>query len=176
MRKEEKALIIDELVDKINEASAFYVADSGGMTVEQINKFRKMCFERGLEYKIYKNTLVKKALERVGGEFAEFNGKALKGFSGLIFANDAKKPAQLLKDFTKSNNIDKPALKGAVIERSGVYIGADQLDLLVQIKSKQELIGEVITLLQSPAKNVISALKGSSHKIAGIVKTLSEKK
>lgn len=173
MTREEKTVIIDELVEKINGSATFYIADASGMTVEQTNKFRKMCFDRGVEYKVYKNTLVKKALERISSEHETFSSQVLKGFSGLLFSNDAKVPALLLKDFTKGK--EKPFLKGAIIERSAAYIGTDQLDALTKIKSKNELIGDVIGLLQSPAKNVISALTGSSGKLAGLVKALAER-
>ncbi len=175
MTREEKTAVIEELREKFASSPNFYVCDASGMTVAQTNNFRRMCFERGIEYRVFKNTLIKKALETSGATNDEFNTKVLKGFSGVMFApENFKAPASLLKDFYKQSNAKMPALKGATVEAS-YFIGAEQLDALTMLKSKQELIGDVIGLLQSPAKNVISALKGQGGKIAGIVKTLSER-
>jgi large subunit ribosomal protein L10 len=175
MTREEKTAVIEELREKFSTSPNFYVCDASGMTVEQTNNFRRLAFERGLEYRVFKNTLIKKALETSGVDYTEFNTGVLKGMSGVLFAADnMKAPAKLLKDFYRQSNAKLPALKGASIDAS-FYIGADQLDALTALKSRQELIGEVIGLLQSPAKNVISALKGQGGKIAGIVKTLSER-
>lgn len=175
MTREEKTAVIEELREKFTSSPNFYVCDASGMTVEQTNNFRRMCFERGLEYRVFKNTLIKKALETSGVDYTEFNAGVLKGFSGVLFAaENMKAPATLLKDYHKQSNSKMPALKGASID-SSFFIGADQLDALTKLKSKQELIGEVIGLLQSPAQNVISALKGQGGKIAGILKTLGER-
>ena len=175
MTKEEKTAVIGELQEKFAASPNFYVCDASGMTVAQTNNFRRMCFERGIEYRVFKNTLIKKALETSGVDYTEFNDGVLKGFSGVLFAADnMKAPASLLKDYYKQSNAKLPALKGASID-TAFYIGADQLDALTKLKTKNELIGEVIGLLQSPAKNVISALVGQGSKIAGIVKTLSER-
>lgn len=174
MTREEKTAVIEELKDKFQNTSYFYVCDASGMTVAEINRFRQLCFERGVEYKVYKNTLIKKALETMDADYTEFNNTVLHGVSGVMFTNESgKAPAKLLKDFY-TKTLAKPVLKGASID-SATFIGADQLDALANIKSRQELIGDVIGLLQSPAKNVISALKGQGGKIAGILKTLSEK-
>lgn len=174
MTREEKAQIIEELTERFASTNYFYITDASGMTVEQINNFRRTCFNRGIEYKVYKNTLISKALETLGTDYTPFNDHVLKGASGVLFSPDAgNAPAKLLKEFYKSG-INKPVLKGASIDQS-LFIGADQLDALVSVKSKQELLGELIGLLQSPAKNVISALQSGGNKLAGIVKTLSEK-
>lgn len=176
MTKAEKTQIIGELVEKFQNNSYFYVTDASGMTVEQVNNFRRLCFNRGVEYKVYKNTLIKKALEQVDGDFTPFNEQVLTGFSGVLFTNESgKAPAKLLKEFYGNAKKDlRPVLKGASIE-SALFIGENQLDTLLSIKSKNELIGDVIGLLQSPAKNVIGALQSGGNKLAGILKTLSEK-
>lgn len=177
MTKDEKIAIVEELSSKLASTPYFYITDASGMSVAQVNNFRRTCFEKGMEYKVYKNSLIKKALEQ---QEADFNGlyPALKGFSGILFYGESgAEPAKLLKDFyKKSGQRDKfrPALKGASIE-TAIYLGVDQLDALIAVKSKNELIGEVIGLLQSPAKNVVGALKSGGNKIAGILKTLSEK-
>ena len=175
MTKEEKAHIIDELSGKLAEVSNFYITDASGFTVEQVNTFRRMCFEKGLEYKVYKNTLIKKALDKQEEDFSELDD-VLKGFSGIIFSPEiAKTPAQVIRDFRKKGfSEDKPALKAASIN-SDLFLGEEQLKTLSELKSKEELIGEIIHLLQSPVKNVISALESGKHNITGILKTLSER-
>ena len=141
-----------------------------------MNDFRKMCFEKGVEYKVFKNTLIKKALDQVETDYSEFEeGNVLKGFSGILFSmENGNLPAKIITDYRKKFKGEIPILKGASIDRE-LYIGNDQLSALSKLKSKNELIGEIITLLQSPVKNVISALQSGEHKLAGIVKTLSEK-
>lgn len=175
MRKEGKAEIIAELTEKLNANEVFYIADASGLSVPETNKFRGMCYDKGVEYKVYKNTLIKKALDKSerAGELDELEG-VLKGFSGIMFSGETgNTPAKILKEFRKTK--DKPLLKGATIH-TDVYLGDEQIDPLSKLKSRQELIGDVISALQSPAKNVISGLKGSSgDKLAGILKTLSEK-
>jgi len=175
MTKEEKSVIIEELKGKFNSHDFFYVTDASGMTVEQVNAFRKLCFSKGIEYRVVKNSLIKKALETVEGDFSGLStGGVLKGFSGILFTNESgKAPAQLLKEFHQKG-IDKPVLKGASIAKS-LFIGKETLDELSRIKSKNELIGEIIGLLQSPAKNVVSALKSGENKLAGLVKTLQDR-
>jgi len=175
MTKEEKGQIIEELKEKFKKCEYFYIIDAGGMTVAQTNAFRRACFEKDLEYKVVKNTLIRKALQSLDVDYSSFEGKVLKGFSGIIFAKEnAKTPALMLKDFYKIQNINKPEFKGASIEKA-LYIGIDSLEQLTKLKSKQELIGEVIGLLQSPAKNVIAALQSAPNKLAGIIKTLGDK-
>lgn len=174
MTKEEKALIIDDLKVKFSETSHFYLADASGMTVDQTNNFRSLCHKAGVEYKVVKNTLIKKALEEVEGDFTELYD-SLKGFSGIMFSKEiANLPAKVIKDYRKGKG-ERPKLKAASIE-SAFYIGENHLDDLSKLKSKEELIGEIVGLLQSPMSNVMSGLQSAKHNIAGIVKTLSEKK
>ena len=172
MNREEKAQLIDELAEKLQNNSFFYVTDASGLSVSQVDSFRESCFKSGVEYKVYKNTIIRKALEKVEGDFEELYG-VLKGFSGILFHPESgKAPAKVIKDFRAS--AEKPLLKGASID-SDIFIGDENLNALSKIKSKEELVGEVITLLQSPAKNVISALSSGGGKLAGIIKTLSER-
>jgi len=175
MTKEEKGLIIDELSAKFEENSNFYVTDASGLTVAQINAFRKLCFDAGVDYGVYKNTLIQKALEKLDTDYTEFYDTVLKGFSGIIFSKEAANtPAQVIRDYRKSDNSEKPMLKGASIDHD-LFIGEEHLKLLSELKSKNELIGEIISLLQSPAKNVVSALQSGGGTLAGLVKTLSER-
>ena len=175
MTKEEKAVIIGELSQKFQTIPYFYITEATGLTVAQVNNFRRMCFQRGVEYRVVKNTLIAKALETLDTDYTSFNDTVLKGFSGVLFHPESGKvPAKLLKDFRKESGGDKLKLKGASVDYS-LFIGADQLDTLLNLKSKQELIGDVIGLLQSPAKNVVSALTSGGGKLAGILKTLSER-
>ncbi|WKN42245.1 50S ribosomal protein L10 [Tunicatimonas pelagia] len=175
MTREEKGVLIDDLAEKLRNTSYFYVADTGGLSVKEINEFRAMCFQRGIEYKIFKNTLIRKALEQLDTDYEPFHD-ALKGTSGIMFsAETSNAPAKVIKEYRKKGgDAEKPALKAASID-SDLFIGEEHLDMLSSLKSKDELLGEVITLLQSPAKNVISALQSGKNKLAGIVKTLSER-
>ena len=174
MTREDKAQLISDLTEKIKGSDHFYIADTSGLTVAEINKFREMCFKKGVEYKLVKNTLIKKALENVEGDFSSLD-EVLKGTSGIMFVNEnANAPAKIIKDFKKDDPKDRPTFKAASID-SDLFIGEDQLGALASLKSKQELIGEVITLLQSPAKSVLTLLQSGEHKLAGIVKTLSER-
>jgi large subunit ribosomal protein L10 len=179
MIREDKQALVDELSEKFQSHNAFYIADASGMSVAKINEFRRLCFNRGLEFKVYKNSFIRKALDTLGGDTSEMD-TALKGQSGVLFSKESgSAPAKLLKDFYKAQAYGrgvtpKPALKGAFVD-SSIYVGADQLEGLTTIKGKQELLGELIGLLQSPAKNVISALSSGGNKLAGILKTLSEK-
>ncbi len=174
MTREDKAQLISDLTAKFKETDHFYIADTSGLTVAEINKFREMCFNKGVEYKIVKNTLIKKALENVDGDFSSLD-EVLKGTSGIMFVNEvANAPAKIIKEFKKEDSNDRPKFKAASID-SDLFIGEDQLGALASLKSKQELIGEIVTLLQSPAKNVLTLLQSGEHKLAGIVKTLSER-
>ena len=174
MTREEKAVIIDELSQKFSNTPYFYITSANGMSVGEVNTLRGLCFEKGIEYRVVKNTLIKKALETLDTDYSSFD-EILKGFSGIMFHPESGKvPAQLIKDFKKKSGSDKLKFKGASVD-SSVFVGESQLDVLVSLKSKQELIGEVIGLLQSPAKNVIGALSSGGNKLAGILKTLSEK-
>lgn len=176
MNREQKAQVIDELVEKFNSNSNFYITDASGFSVAQVNDFRRLCFSKGLDYKVYKNSLIKKALERLDADFSDFDEKqVLKGFSGILFSEEVGNlPAKVITEYRKKYKLEKPKLKGASID-SELYIGDDQLGSLSSLKSKQELIGEIIGLLQSPAKNVISALQSGEHILAGLVKTLADK-
>lgn len=175
MTKEEKVQIIDELSERLGKTNFFYIADSSGLSVKEINSFRKACYDKGLEYKVYKNTLIAKALERIEGDYSSLNDRVLKGTSGIIFSPESGKlPANLLKDFSKTPGIKPVKFKAASID-SDLYIGEEMLEALIMLKSKNELIADVIALLQSPAKNVISGLQSGKNKLAGIVKTLSER-
>ncbi|MEQ9290524.1 MAG: 50S ribosomal protein L10 [Cyclobacteriaceae bacterium] len=175
MKREDKAVIIEEISQKFKDNMSFYFTDASGFTVAEVNNLRRKCFEKGIEYKVVKNTLIKKALESVDADFAALDESVLKGFSGIMFAGEnASAPAKLIKEFKKNDSQDRPKLKGASIEYD-LFIGEDQLDPLSKFKSKNELIGEIIGLLQSPAKNVISSLQSGGNTIAGLVKTLSER-
>ncbi|MBV6656063.1 MAG: 50S ribosomal protein L10 [Mameliella sp.] len=173
MNREEKTATIEALKEKLSGVDYFYLADSSTLTVEQINKFRGMCFEKGVEMKVVKNTLIKKALEAApeGKNYADLY-QALKGHTAILFTETANTPAKLIKEFRGDD--EKPELKAAYIE-SDVYIGDDQLDALASLKSKDDLLAEVITLLQSPAKNVIGSLKSGGQTIAGLLKALEER-
>lgn len=175
MTREEKAVVIEELSQKFENTPYFYITNASGMSVDEVNQLRRLCFERGVEYRVIKNTLIKKALETLSTDYTPFDDSVLKGFSGVMFHPESGKvPAQLIKEFRKKSGNDKLKLKGASVDMS-LFIGADQLETLISLKSKQELLGEVIGLLQSPAKNVVSALQSGGNKLAGILKTLSEK-
>ena len=174
MTRQEKKVIIDELTAKINQTDYFYITDPQGMTVEAVNKFRRACFETELEYKLYKNTLIKQALDSSEGDYEELN-QVLKGYSAIIFSKEsANLPAKTLKKFYKESELSKPILKAASISAS-FYIGEDKLKVLESIKSKNELIADIILALQSPLKNVVSALQSGQNTITGVLKTLAER-
>lgn len=174
MNKEQKGAVIQDLAEKFANNPYFYITDASGMSVATTNKLRKLCFERGIEYKVVKNTLIEKALETLEADYTPFKESVLKGFSGIMFHPESgKDAAKLIQDFLKENK-DSIKLKGASIE-SELYIGHDELDSLAKLKSKTELIGDVIMLLQSPAKTVIGGLQSGGSNLAGILKTLSEK-
>jgi large subunit ribosomal protein L10 len=174
MTKEEKGVIIDELAEKFSQHPHFYITDASGLTVAQINAFRRLCYKSGVEYRVYKNTLISKALEKQNGDFKELN-EVLHGFSGVIFSKESgNAPAKVLKEYQKKLE-GKPALKAASIDAS-LFIGAEHLTTLSELKSKNELIGEIISLLQSPAKNVLSALLSGKQTVAGLVKALEDRK
>jgi large subunit ribosomal protein L10 len=172
MTKEEKAKYIDELAAELSQAGIFYLADTSEMTVETINQLRRRCFQSDIRLKVVKNTLLQKAMERVEGRDYSELSQVLSGPTSIMFAEVGNLPARIIKDFRKKS--EKPLLKGAFIDEA-IFIGDNQLEALTTLKSKEELVGEIIGLLQSPAKNVISALKGQGGKIAGILKTLEER-
>lgn len=170
MTREEKGQIIDALAEKFSQHNHFYITDASGFSVEQINAFRRVCFNKGVEYRVYKNTMIRKALEKRGGNYDPIY-KVLHGFSGVIFSKESgNAPARAIKEYRKKNE-GKPAFKAASIQ-TDVFIGEENLNMLNDLKSKNELIGEIISMLQAPAKNVLSALLRSKQTIAGLVKTL----
>lgn len=174
MTKAEKAVVIEELTEKFNNTNFFYITDSSTLTVEKINQLRALFFEQGIEMKVVKNTLAKKALEAASREGTTYEGlyESLKGPTALLFTDVANAPARVLKDFREDN--EKPVLKAAYID-SALYIGDEQLESLSKLKSKEELLGEVISLLQSPIKNVLSALNSGGQTVSGLLKALEER-
>ncbi|WP_300662524.1 50S ribosomal protein L10 [Fluviicola sp.] len=172
MNKDQKAQYIEDLASDLSKANIFYLADTAALSVETINQLRRRCFQQGIELRVVKNTLLAKAMAKVEGRNYDNLASVLSGPTSIMFAEVGNAPAKLIKDFRKKN--DKPLLKGAYIEEA-IFIGDNQLDALEAIKSREELIGDIIGLLQSPAKNVISGLTGGGHKIAGILKTLEER-
>ncbi|HEX4887759.1 MAG TPA: 50S ribosomal protein L10 [Luteibaculaceae bacterium] len=172
MNKEEKNLLITELVDKLASTNVVYVADTAGLNAEETHRLRKECFRLNISLEVVKNTLLKKAMERVDGkDFSELYS-TLEGPTAILIAEAGNAPAKLIKAFRAKN--PKPMLKGAFVDQA-VFIGDSQLDALATLKSREELIGDIIGLLQSPAKNVVSALKSGGSTIAGLVKTLEER-
>lgn len=172
MTKEEKSQVIGDLAETLSNNAVVYLADIEALDAEQTSKLRRLSFNRGVELKVVKNKLLQKAMEQVSDKNFEDMYPVLKGNTSLLLSEVGNDPAKLIKEFRK--NSDKPILKAAYVEES-VYVGDDMLDTLVALKSKDELVAEVIALLQSPAKKVISQLQSGNDKLAGIVKTLSEK-
>jgi len=171
MRKEEKHEVVLALTERIAEYGNFYITDTANLSVAKVNAIRRKCFENDIKMQVVKNKLIRKAMEASEGDFDEMFD-VLKGSSSILFSKSANAPAKLIKQLRKSG--DKPVLKAAYID-SSVFIGDNQLDALVNLKSKEELVADIIALLQSPAKNVISGLQSGGNKLAGIVKTLQER-
>ncbi|WP_425237934.1 50S ribosomal protein L10 [Ulvibacterium sp.] len=171
MTREEKANVIQDLTAQLSDNSTIYLADISGLNASTTSDLRRACFKANVKLSVVKNTLLAKAMEASDKEFGELP-EVLKGNTSLMFSETGNGPAKLIKNFRKKS--DRPLLKGAFIEEA-IFIGDDKLDTLVSIKSKEEIIGDIIGLLQSPAKNVISGLKSGGGKLAGILKTLSEK-
>lgn len=171
MKKEDKSQLIASLKATIDEYAHLYVTDIAGLNAEDTSKLRRESFKKEVKLVVAKNTLLKLAMDESDKNFDDIY-EVLKGNSSVMFSNVGNAPAKLIKGFRKKGTI--PMLKGAYVEES-VYIGDDQLDVLANIKSKEELIGDIVMLLQSPAKNVISALQSGGNTIAGLVKTLSER-
>ncbi len=171
MRREEKSDIINSLAETLKEYSHFYLTDTAQLNAADTSDLRRKCFENQIKLVVVKNTLLKRALEQAGLEYGELVS-VLKGSTAVMFSNNGNTPAKLIKEFRKSH--PKPLLKGAYIEES-VYVGDNLLDTLVALKSREELIADIIMLLQSPAKNVISALQSGGSKIHGVLETLSKK-
>jgi large subunit ribosomal protein L10 len=171
MTREEKSQVIEALTAELAESSNFYLTDLSGLDAGMTSQLRRACFKANVRLSVVKNTLLEKAMEASEKDFGELPS-TLKGNTSVMYSEIGNAPAKVIKAFRKKS--EKPFLKGAYIEEA-VYIGDDQLDMLVDIKSKEELIGEIIGLLQSPAKNVVSALQSSGGKLSGIIKTLSQK-
>jgi large subunit ribosomal protein L10 len=171
MRREEKEQIVNSIIDDLKNSSHFYLADISGLNADETVQLRRKCHENELKLKVVKNTLLKRALDTVESDFEELY-EVLSGPTSIILTEKGNAPAKIIKDFRKKH--DKPVLKGAFVEES-LYIGDDKLEDLTKIKSKEELLGDLILQLQSPMNDVISGLKSGSHILAGVVKTLSEK-
>jgi large subunit ribosomal protein L10 len=171
MTREEKATVIKDLTAQLADNTTIYLADISGMDAATTSDLRRACFKANIKLSVVKNTLLEKAMEASDKEFGELPG-VLIGNTSLMFSETGNGPAKLIKTFRKKSKT--PLLKGAFIEEA-IFVGDDMLDTLVSIKSKEEVIGDIIALLQSPAKNVISGLKSGGGKLAGILKTLSEK-
>jgi large subunit ribosomal protein L10 len=171
MKKEQKIQIIDSLTEEINASNHFYLTDISEMNAEDTSALRRACFEKDIKLVVVKNTLLRIALEKAEGEFEGLDN-VLKGATSLMLTETGNLPAKLIKEFRKEH--DKPILKAAYVEES-LYIGDNELDALTTIKSKEELIGDIVALLQSPIKNVVSSLESGKNILAGVVKTLSEK-
>ena len=171
MNKEEKHDLVLALSEQMKEYGNFYITDTSDLTVAKINDIRRKCFDSDIKMQVAKNSLIKKAMEVAGGDFTEIYD-VLKGSSSILFSKSATAPAKLIKALRKQG--DKPILKAAYID-SAIFIGDNQIDTLTKLKSKEQLIGEIIGLLQSPAKNVVSALQSGGNTLAGLVKTLQER-
>ena len=173
MNKQEKNEVIDVLKDKFSQYNNFYITNTESLSVEQVSKLRRICFDKNVEMKVAKNTLIRKALESIDEKRFSDVYESLNGVTALLFSENAKEPALIISSFRKASNTEKPVLKAAFID-GDVFSGDDQLSALVSLKSKQDLIGEIIGLLQSPAKNVISGLN-AGNKLAGLIKALEER-
>ena len=174
MKKEDKGLIIEKIAATLKEYSCFYLVETAGLNAEKTSDLRRACNKADIKLMVVKNTLLQKALEQLGGDFSELN-QSLKGSTSIMFSNVGNAPAKLIKDvLKKEKDATLPRFKAAYVEET-IYVGADQLNTLATIKSKNELIADVIALLQSPAKNVVSALTSGGTKLHGILETLSNK-
>ena len=171
MTREEKSIVIKDLTTKLADSSNVYLADISGLNAAVTSDLRRACFKADVKLMVVKNTLLAKAMDSTDKEFGELTG-ILNGSTSIMLSETGNAPAKVIKNFRKKN--EKPILKGAYVAES-IYVGDENLDALVDIKSKEEVIGEIIGLLQSPAKNVVSALKSSGGKLSGILKTLSQK-
>lgn len=171
MKQDEKSLIIDAIAKDLADYPHVYITDISGFTVETVDNLRKLCYRKNIKLKVVKNTLLKRAMDQSPVDYSEIY-PALKGVSSMMLSESGSAPAKLIKEFRAKNK--KPLVKAAFIEEC-TYFGDDQLDYLCAIKSREELIGDLVGLLQSPARNVISALQSGGGKLAGIVKTLSER-
>ncbi len=167
MKKAEKAAVIEELAEKFKEVKFFYLTDPSTLNVAKTNDLRRMCFEHNVEMRMVKNTLIRKALERVSETAYEGLFDSLKGTTAILFAEDGKTPAKVLKEY-RGDKGEKPTLKAAYIDQD-VIVGDDQIDFLTKLKSKEDLLGELITKLQGPAANLVSQLTSAEQTLAGLV-------
>lgn len=172
MKKEDKGIIIGKIADTLKEYGCFYLVETAGMNAERTSALRRECAKSDIKLMVVKNTLLHKALEGLDGDYAEIY-PALKESTSIMFSNVGNAPAKLLKSFKQKDDV-LPKLKAAYVEET-IYVGEDQLETLANIKSKNELIADVVALLQSPAKNVVSALTSGGSKLHGILETLSKK-
>lgn len=171
MTREEKSIVIEDLTAQLTDNSIIYLADISGLNAGTTSNLRRACYKANVKLAVVKNTLLAKAMEGSNKDFGDLPS-VLKGNTSIMISETGNAPAKVIKEFRKKS--DKPLLKGAFVEEA-IYVGDEYLDALVNIKSKEEVIGDIIGLLQSPAKNVISALQSGGGKLAGILKTLSEK-
>jgi large subunit ribosomal protein L10 len=171
MRREEKSTIVNSLAERLKEYNHFYLTDTAQLNAADTSDLRRKCFENNIKLVVVKNTLLKRALEKSGINFEELY-PVLKGTTSIMFTNAGNSPARLIREFRLKH--DKPVLKGAYVQES-IYLGDEMLDALVSVKTREELIGDIILLLQSPAKNVVSALQSGGNKIHGVLETLSKK-
>ncbi len=171
MKKEDKFQVIESVTEKLENNEVFYLTDTSELDVETINRLRRLCFRRNVSMQVVKNSLLRKAMEKSEKDFEKLYD-VLKGATSLMISDTGNIPAKLIKEFRKTS--PKPILKGAYVQES-IYIGDNQLDILESIKSKEELIGDIIGLLQSPAKNVVSALQSGGNTIAGVLKKKKKK-
>lgn len=174
MKKEDKSTLVEKIQSTIGEYDHFYLADIAGMNAEETSELRKDCFKKDIRLMVVKNTLLKKALENDKNDFQPME-EIIKGSTSVFLSNTGNAPAKLIKEFSKKNRLKKPLLKGAYVEE-GFYLGENQLEFLTTIKSKNELIADIVALLQSPAKNVVSALQSGGTTIHGVLTTLAERK
>jgi large subunit ribosomal protein L10 len=176
MTREEKTAVIEELKEQFANSSFFYLADSSAMTVAQINVLRRKLHEQGMNLRVVKNTLARKAMEAAASDSANYEGifSALEGPTALIFTDVANSPAKIIKAYRKENDTERPHLKAAYID-SAIYIGDDQLDTLTKLKSKEDLLGELIGLLNAPMSNLLSQLNSGGQNVMGLLKAIEER-
>lgn len=177
MTRQEKQEIVESLAEQFASTDHFYIINAQGLNLEEVNDFRRRCFKAGVVYQVVKNTLIQKALEKLESkvDYTPFNDTVLKGFSGILFPQEAANiPAKLIKDFRKEKNTQTPLFKGACIDKD-FFIGEENLEALSNLKSKTELIGELVGLLKSPLVHVMSSLQSGKHQLSGIVQALAEK-
>ncbi len=170
MNKEEKIKIVGDLTNCLTDNKNIYLTDISGLDAEQTSNLRRMCFDKGVVLSVVKNTLLKKAMDACDKDFSSFDD-LLKGNTALMISNASNAPAKVIKSFLEKTKLEKPTLKGGHVEES-IYLGHDQLDILVALKSKEELLADLIALLKSPMTNLISSLSSANQNISGILRSL----